>query len=175
MCRFQFGSVSPLMRLHGHRNGGPPSDPVCMQVNLRPCYFSVVPVQCTDGRPLLPILGLDFVAVVFRLVRPTVTMSRGLSLTRLTTTTQSYRRFGSGTNCAITSWTPRQVTVSRVLRSTHVHIQYTHLCVQATWANTNAPMISPIWLMFPGDPVCAFVPSGDEPACGEGELCAHGP
>ena len=29
---FQFGSVSPLMRLHGHRNGGPPSDPVCMQV-----------------------------------------------------------------------------------------------------------------------------------------------
>lgn len=29
----QFASVSPVMRLHGHRNGGPPSDPVCMQTN----------------------------------------------------------------------------------------------------------------------------------------------
>jgi alpha-D-xyloside xylohydrolase len=29
----QFASVSPLMRLHGHRNGGPPADPVCMQTN----------------------------------------------------------------------------------------------------------------------------------------------
>ena len=29
----QFASVSPLMRLHGHRNGGPPDDPVCMQTN----------------------------------------------------------------------------------------------------------------------------------------------
>jgi len=28
----QFAAVSPLMRLHGHRNGGPPDDPVCMQV-----------------------------------------------------------------------------------------------------------------------------------------------
>ncbi len=38
---------------------------------------------------------------------------------------------------------------------------------QANWAATNAPMISPIWLMFPGDTVCAFTPSGDEPACSE--------
>jgi alpha-D-xyloside xylohydrolase len=29
----QFASVSPLMRLHGHRNGGPPADDVCMQTN----------------------------------------------------------------------------------------------------------------------------------------------
>jgi alpha-D-xyloside xylohydrolase len=29
----QFASVSPLMRLHGHRGGGPPADPVCMQTN----------------------------------------------------------------------------------------------------------------------------------------------
>ena len=29
----QFASVSPLMRLHGHRGGGPPDDPVCMQTN----------------------------------------------------------------------------------------------------------------------------------------------
>jgi len=29
----QFASVAPVMRLHGHRNGGPPSDPVCMQTN----------------------------------------------------------------------------------------------------------------------------------------------
>ena len=93
--------------------------------------FKTVLVQCGTGtmyrrRSLtLPMLGFDFAAVVCRLVRPTVTMSRGLSLTRLTTTTQSYRRFGSGTNCAITSWTPRQVTVSMVLRSTHVNIQYT--------------------------------------------------
>ena len=29
----QFAAVSPLMRLHGHRNGGPPDDKVCMQTN----------------------------------------------------------------------------------------------------------------------------------------------
>jgi alpha-D-xyloside xylohydrolase len=29
----QFASLSPLMRLHGHRAGGPPPDPVCMQTN----------------------------------------------------------------------------------------------------------------------------------------------
>ena len=30
---FQFGSVSPLMRLHGHRGFEPNNDPVCMQTN----------------------------------------------------------------------------------------------------------------------------------------------
>ena len=46
---------------------------------------------------------------------------------------------------------------------------------QATWVSTNAPMIAPIWLLFPGDPICAFTPSGDEPACGEGmsEICSR--
>jgi alpha-D-xyloside xylohydrolase len=29
----QFAMVSPLMRLHGHRAGGPPDDPVCMYVH----------------------------------------------------------------------------------------------------------------------------------------------
>ena len=29
----QFASVSPLMRLHGHRGGGPPPDANCMQTN----------------------------------------------------------------------------------------------------------------------------------------------
>ena len=27
---------------------------------------------------------------------------------------------------------------------------------QAAWSATNAPMVSPVWLLFPGDPVCAF-------------------
>jgi alpha-glucosidase (family GH31 glycosyl hydrolase) len=38
---------------------------------------------------------------------------------------------------------------------------------QAAWSSSNAPMISPVWLLFPGDPVCAFTPNGDEPACAE--------
>lgn len=35
--------LQPLMRLHGHRNGGPPSDPVCMQVRILFALLSIHP------------------------------------------------------------------------------------------------------------------------------------
>lgn len=38
--------------------------------------------------------------------------------------------------------------------------------VQRTWSETNQPMMAPVWLHFPGDPVCAFLATGeDNPAC----------
>ena len=38
---------------------------------------------------------------------------------------------------------------------------------QADWAATGAPMISPVWLLFPGDAVCGFNVNGDDGACAE--------
>jgi len=102
---FQFGSVSPLMRLHGHRNGGPASDPVCMQTN-------------GDNEP-------------WTLVDPGVNYDSIVASIRFREQLRNYV-----------------------------------MDTQAAWAATGAPMIAPIWLLFPGDAVCAFTSNGDEPACG---------
>jgi len=38
--------------------------------------------------------------------------------------------------------------------------------IQATWSATNAPMIAPLWLLFPGESACAFTSDGqDNVAC----------
>ena len=102
----QFASVSPLMRLHGHRNGGPPDDPICMQTN-------------GDNEPwtlfMNPVNEAAFIAsIVWR---------------------EQIRNYIMDT--------------------------------QAVWAETGAPMISPVWLLFPGDTNCAFTPSHDDGKCSD--------
>jgi alpha-D-xyloside xylohydrolase len=102
----QFASVSPLMRLHGHRNGGPPDDPVCMQTN-------------GDNEP--------------------------------------WTLFKNSTNeaafIAAIKW--REQVRNYVVD------------VQANWAATGAPMISPVWLLFPGDKTCGFTKNHDDGVCGD--------
>lgn len=61
-----------------------------------------------------------------------------------------------------------QASYTRVSDEAPQRYQQIPLPSQATWSTTNAPMISPIWLLFPGDPICAFNANGNEPACGEG-------
>jgi alpha-glucosidase (family GH31 glycosyl hydrolase) len=107
----QFASVSPLMRLHGHRNGGPPEDPVCMQTN-------------GDNEP--------------------------------------WTLFSNQTNydafVAAIVW--REQMRNYVMDA------------QAEWAASNAPMIAPVWLLFPGDPVCALQKDVSEGACFGAFMCA---
>ena len=53
----QFASVSPLMRLHGHRNGGPAPDPVCMvsppslPLSLSLALCTVLTLLCAKSSP----------------------------------------------------------------------------------------------------------------------------
>jgi alpha-D-xyloside xylohydrolase len=93
----QFASVSPLMRLHGHRNGGPPDDPVCMQTN-------------GDNEP--------------------------------------WTLFQGGES------SPNYLAMVSAIRWREQKRNYV-MDMQALWSKTNAPMCSPIWLLFPGDTVCA--------------------
>jgi alpha-D-xyloside xylohydrolase len=101
----QFASVSPIMRLHGHRNGGPPSDPICAQTN-------------GDNEPW--------------------------SLFKNST---NYDAF-----VAAIRWREQQRNYV--------------MDALADWSATNAPVISPLWLLFPGDPVCAFTPAGEDTCAG---------
>jgi alpha-D-xyloside xylohydrolase len=91
----QFAQVSPLMRLHGHRAGGPPSDPVCMQTNGDNEPWTLFKQQANYDA---------FVAAI---------------------------------------------------RWREQHRNYV-MDAQTDWAESGAPMLSPTWLLFPGDPVCAF-------------------
>lgn len=106
----QFASVSPLMRLHGHRAGGPPSDPVCMQTN-------------GDNEPWT--LFAD-------------TSASGAN----------YNAF-----VAAIRWREQQRNYI--------------MDIQREFSVSNAPMIAPVWLHFPGEAACAFTASGgDNAACG---------
>ena len=100
----QFAAVSPLMRLHGHRNGGPPDDAVCMQTN-------------GDNEP--------------------------------------WTLFSNATNygamVAMIKWRDQRRNYAAD--------------AQAAWAASGAPINSPVWLLFPGDAVCAFATSGDDGPC----------
>lgn len=86
------------MRLHGHRGGGPPDDPVCMQTNGNNEPWTLF--KAAEASP-------NYAAMV-----------------------------------AAIQWREQ-------------HRNYV-MDVQAAWSATNAPMVSPVWLLFPGDPVCAF-------------------
>ena len=109
----QLSSVSPLMRLHGHRAGGPPADPVCMQTN-------------GDNEP--------------------------------------WTLFKNATNYA--------AFVARI--QWREQMRNYVMDAQAAWAATGAPMISPVWLLFPGDPVCAFTQDASDGACAGAFMCAWG-
>lgn len=102
----QFSSVSPLMRLHGHRDGGPDADPVCMQTN-------------GDNEPWTLFRDPDNQAAFIDAIK----------------------------------W--------REQRRNYV------VDTQANWAATGAPMIMPVWLLFPGDATCGFTPATDDGACGD--------
>jgi len=99
----QFASVSPLMRLHGHRNGGPPDDPVCMQTN-------------GDNEP--------------------------------------WTLFKGGES------SPNYLAMVASIRWREQKRNYV-MDIQATWSSTNTPICSPVWLLFPGDAVCAPSIQGD--------------
>ena len=101
----QYASVSPLMRLHGHRPGGPPDDPVCMQTN-------------GDNEPWTLFKGGE--------------------------ASPNYAAF-----VAAIRW--------REQRRPYV------MEAQARWAAYGAPMVSPVWLLFPGDTTCAPSAQGDGP------------
>lgn len=108
----QFASVSPLMRLHGHRNGGPPNDPVCMQTN-----------------------GFNEPWTLFA----------------ANTTTST-----AAMNALIAAMRWREQMRNYVMDT------------QANWAATGAPMVSPVWLLFPSDATCA------PPADGSGDGICQG-
>ena len=111
----QFASVSPLMRLHGHRAGGPPADPVCMQTN-------------GNNEPWT------------------------LFMQNTTASVARYTAF-----VAAIQW--REQLRNYVLDT------------QATWAAEGAPMVSPVWLAFPGDAACAPQPDGQgDGACADAFL-----
>ena len=97
-------SVSPLMRLHGHRRGGPPSDPVCMQTN-------------GDNEPW----------TLFK------------NETRYNAFIEAIRWREQARNYVVS--------------------------LQAEWSASGMPMIAPVWLHFPADPVCAFTTRGDDGTC----------
>ena len=101
----QFASVSPVMRLHGHRGGGPPDDPVCMQTN-------------GDNEPW----------TIFKLAEAS----------------------------------PNYAAMVAAIRWREQKRNYV-MDIQAAWSATNVPMVRPVWLEFPGDPVCAFTIHGDGP------------
>ena len=102
----QFASVSPLMRLHGHRAGGPPSDPICMQTN-------------GDNEPW--------------------TLFRDVPGAR-------YDAFVAA------------------MRWREAHRNYV-VDTQAAAAASNAPMVAPLWLLFPGEMTCAPTPAGGDGLC----------
>ena len=152
----QFSSVSPLMRLHGHRLGGPPADPVCMQTNgdngaWRVCVCVCMCAcarayvwHCTPPPLCMCVCARVCVDISSFPPPPPPPLAEPWTLFKdATASGANYNAF-----VAAIQW--------REQRRNYI------MDIQAEHSRTAAPLIAPVWLLFPGEAACAFDASGGD-------------